>query len=175
MNCARWRAGRTPIANPEAPMPNTEHALQQMEPLAGALARLAIEGADVRSGYVIVECEDYYVQFFRRRGDPELLCEAVSNNYLGRPGDRRRRLGTRKIARLHAFGFDDPTAGPDDPDLATGAPMKLRPNFHRMLDASSEGTLFEAAAMTLAIFRDVYGCASDAETTIRLHWTARAS
>src|SRR5207253_169497 len=67
--------------------------------LLHALARLVIECPDGHTGFLVVECDDYYVQFAARRDEPTLCCEAVSNNYLGYPGDRRGRLTRRQTAR----------------------------------------------------------------------------
>jgi len=144
----------------------------EIQPLLRCLNLLITQGVVGVGNYLIANCGDYYVQFAGKRDDPQLYCEAVSNNYLG-VQDRGRCLTARQIAALHRLGFSDPTVGPRSRSVKSGKTAKgKKVNFFRHADASSELALYEIGAMTVAIFRDVYRCPPDADITLSLHMDA---
>ena len=144
----------------------------EIQPLLRCLNLLMVQGASGAGNYLIAQCNGYYVQFAGQRGDTDLYCEAVSNNYLGGAGEGAP-LGPRQIARIRALGFRDPMVGRRHKAVKSGKPAKgQKVNFYRHADASSEVKLYEIAAATLTLFHDVYRCPLDADITLSLHMDA---
>ena len=129
-------------------------------PLLHALARLVIEGTPGAGSFLIVDAGDVFVQFSGSRGDTELWCEAVSNEYL--PASHR--LAQPQIDQLLALGFAPPTRTPDEPS-APGT----SPNFGRHVDIGTETRLYDAAQLVAELLCGIYGCARDGEMRLSLH------
>ncbi len=135
-------------------------SIANVQPLLHALVRLVVEGTAGAGSYLIVDMEDVFVQFSGTRGDSELWCEAVSNQYLR----TSRRLAEPQINQLIALGFAPLTRTPDEPS-ARGT----SPNFGRHIDIGTETRLYDAAQLVNEVLCGVYGCALDGEMTLSLH------
>jgi hypothetical protein len=119
-------------------------SFQDEEQLVHNLGRLITEGG--QSNFLIVSVGEVYVQFAASRGDKEVYCEAVSNEFLP-PGLQ---LAEDKISQLRGLGFEDPGASP---------------NLSRTFDVTEEAALPELARLTHHILSNVYGC--DAQSRLQ--------
>ncbi len=111
------------------------------------LKRMLNEGGD--GNFLIVSCGDAYVQFAAKRGDTQIYCEAVSNEYL----PRNKQLSDHQIAQLQQLGFD------------TSSDTE---NFSCTLAVADETSLASIAHFVVSILTDVYGC-TDAKLEFELN------
>jgi|GEM_PF-260012 len=100
------------------------------------LRRLLTEGG--AGNYLVASVGDVYVQFSASRGEQQIYCEAVSNQFL----PRNLQLSEDKISQLRGLGFE---IGRDSP------------NFSRTCYIVDSQELREIARTALSILSDVYG------------------
>jgi len=123
------------------------NSFQDEEQLVHNLRRLIKEGGE--SNFLIVSVGEVYVQFAASRGDKEMYCEAVSNEFL--PPELQ--LAEDKIVQLQGLDFEEPGASP---------------NFSRTFDVAEETALRELAHLTHHILSNVYGCAAQSKLQFEL-------
>lgn len=113
--------------------------------VAGALTELRD-----RSGFLIVELGDYYVQFGAGDGEGSVAFEAVSNEYLPNPS----RLTENQIHEMLRLGFSqDQRAG----------------NFRQTISIRTDADRRSAAETAVRILYGVFLCPEGAEPAIELH------
>ncbi len=100
------------------------------------LRRLLTEGG--RGNYLVASVGDVYVQFAANRGEQQIYCEAVSNQFL--PPSLR--LNEAKISQLRSLGFE----------IGRGSP-----NFSRTFYIVDSQELREIARTALSLFSGIYG------------------
>ncbi len=113
------------------------------------LKRMLTEGG--MGNFLIVSCGDAYFQFAAGRGETQIYCEAVSNEYL----PRGRQLSGEQSKQLQALGFEPPDEGTH--------------NFSRNFAVAADSALSDLASRTLRILSTVYGCAESTALEFQLN------
>lgn len=112
------------------------------------LRRLLTEGGT--GNYLVVSTGDVYVQFAATRGEQQIYCEAVSNQFL----PQSMRLSEDKISQLRGLGFE----------IGRGSP-----NFSRTFYIVDSQELREIARTGLSVLSDVYGIPSHSRIQFELN------
>jgi hypothetical protein len=100
--------------------------------------------------FMVVSSGDVYVQFAGSPGNPKILCESISNEYL----PQKSKMSKKDIETLKKLGF---VLGGDQIE-----------NFSRSYEIPTEEQARELADVTVKILKDVYGVAADGEVQIEL-------
>jgi hypothetical protein len=100
--------------------------------------------------FLIVSAGDVYIQFAAHPGNPQLVCEAVSNDYL----PEKLQLSAVAMEQLKGLGF---VAGADGFN-----------NFSRSFDIPTEEQARELSRLTLRILEEIYGVSKNAEVHLEL-------
>jgi hypothetical protein len=100
--------------------------------------------------FMVVSAGDVYVQFAGSPGNPKILCESISNEYL----PQKSKMSKKDIETLKKLGF---VLGGDQIE-----------NFSRSYEIPTEAQARELADVTVGILKDVYGVALDGEVQIEL-------
>ena len=99
---------------------------------------------------MVVSAGDIYVQFAGSPGNPNIVCESISNEYL----PKKSKMSKKDIETLKSFGF---VLGGDQIE-----------NFSRSYAIPTEDQARELADLTVRILKEVYGVAPAAEVQIEL-------
>jgi hypothetical protein len=116
--------------------------------IASGLLDLTREGGP--GNFMVVSSGDIYVQFAGSPGNPQVVCESISNEYL----PKTLRMSRESIDRLQEFGF---VLGGDEIE-----------NFSRSYEITSEEHAREVAEAAIQILKDVYALPKSAEVQIEL-------
>ena len=100
--------------------------------------------------FMVVSSGDVYVQFAGSPGNPKILCESISNEYL----PQKSKMSKKDIETLKKLGF---VLGGDQIE-----------NFSRSYEIPTEEQARELADVTVRILKEVYGVAPDGEVQIEL-------
>ena len=100
--------------------------------------------------FMVVSSGDVYVQFAGSPGNPKILCESISNEYL----PQKSKMSKKDIETLKKLGF---VLGGDQIE-----------NFSRSYEIPTEEQARELADVAVRILKDVYGVAADGEVQIEL-------
>ena len=100
--------------------------------------------------FMVVSSGDVYVQFAGSPGNPKILCESISNEYL----PQKSKMSKKDIETLKKLGF---VLGGDQIE-----------NFSRSYEIPTEEQARELADVAVHILKDVYGVAADGEVQIEL-------
>jgi len=100
--------------------------------------------------FMVVSSGDVYVQFAGSPGNPKILCESISNEYL----PQKSKMSKKDIETLKKLGF---VLGGDQIE-----------NFSRSYEIPTEEQARELADVAVRILRDVYGVTADGEVQIEL-------
>ncbi len=100
--------------------------------------------------FMVVSAGDVYVQFAGSPGNPKILCESISNEYL----PQKSKMSKKDIETLKTLGF---VLGGDQIE-----------NFSRSYEIPTEDQARELADVTVRILKEVYGVAPDGEVQIEL-------
>jgi hypothetical protein len=100
--------------------------------------------------FMVVSSGDVYVQFAGSPGNPQIVCESISNEYL----PQKSKMSKKDIEALKKLGF---VLGGDQIE-----------NFSRSYELPTEEQARELADVTVRILREVYGVAPGAEVQIEL-------
>jgi hypothetical protein len=100
--------------------------------------------------FMVVSAGDVYVQFAGSPGNPKILCESISNEYL----PQKSKMSKKDIETLKKLGF---VLGGDQIE-----------NFSRSYEIPTEAQARELADVTVGILKDVYGVALDGDVQIEL-------
>ena len=100
--------------------------------------------------FMVVSSGDVYVQFAGSPGNPKILCESISNEYL----PQKSKMSKKDIETLKKLGF---VLGGDQIE-----------NFSRSYEIPTEAQARELADVAVRILKDVYGVAADGEVQIEL-------
>jgi hypothetical protein len=100
--------------------------------------------------FMVVSCDEIYVQFAGNPGNPQILCESISNEYL----PKNSKMPPEAIEKLKSFGF-----------VLSGNEVE---NFSRTYEIPTEEQARELAQLTLRILQEVYGVAPGADAQIEL-------
>ncbi len=100
--------------------------------------------------FMVVSAGDIYVQFAGSPGNPSILCESISNEYL----PKKSKMSKKDVETLKSFGF---VLGGDQIE-----------NFSRSYEIPTEDQARELADLTVRILKEVYGVAAAAEVQIEL-------
>jgi hypothetical protein len=100
--------------------------------------------------FMVVSVGEVYVQFAGSPGNPQVQCEAISNEYL----PTKFKIKKPAIAKLKEFGF-----------VLGGDEFK---NFSRAYDVTTEEQARELSETTVRILEEVYGVAKDDDVQIEL-------
>lgn len=112
------------------------------------LRRLLTEGGT--GNYLVVSVGEVYVQFAASRGEQQIYCEAVSNQFL--PPSMR--LNEDRISQMRSLGFE----------IGRGSP-----NFSRTFYIVDSQELREIARTGLSVLSDVYGIPSSSMIQFELN------
>src|SRR5579863_1479234 len=99
---------------------------------------------------MVVSAGDIYVQFAGSPGNPQVLCESISNEYL----PKKLQMSKTDVQKLKKLGF---ALGGD----------KIQ-NFSRTYEITNEDQARELAEATLRILKEIYGLQPAAELQIEL-------
>ena len=99
---------------------------------------------------MVVSAGDIYVQFAGSPGNPQVLCESISNEYL----PKTMKMSAAAVKKLKKFGFK---LGGDD--------IK---NFSHTFPLSSEDEARKLAGLTTRILEEIYAVELTAEVQIEL-------
>ena len=105
--------------------------------ICSGLLELTREGGP--GNFMVISSGDIYVQFAGSPGNPQLLCESISNQYL----PKKQQMSRKDIETLKGMGF---VLGGDQIE-----------NFSRAYEITSEKQARELAGVTLQILQKVYG------------------
>lgn len=100
--------------------------------------------------FMVVSSGDVYVQFAGSPGNPQILCESISNEYL----PKKSKMSKKDIEALKSLGF-----------VLSGDQIE---NFSRSYQIPTEEQARELADVAVSILKDVYGVAADGEVQIEL-------
>jgi hypothetical protein len=100
--------------------------------------------------FMVVSSGDVYVQFAGSPGNPRILCESISNQYL----PQKSKMSKKDIETLKKLGF-----------ILGGDQIE---NFSRSYEIPTEEQARELADVTVRILKDVYGVAADGDVQIEL-------
>jgi hypothetical protein len=100
--------------------------------------------------FMVVSSGDIYVQFAGSPGNPHILCESISNEYL----PQKSKMSKKDVETLKSFGF---VLGGDQIE-----------NFSRSYEIPTEDQARGLADLTVRILREIYGVAPGAEVQIEL-------
>ena len=124
--------------------------------------KLADSAAEISSGllditreggpgnFLVVSAGDIYVQFAGSPGNPRVVCESISNEYL----PKNLKVSSESIDHLKSFGF---TLGGDEIQ-----------NFSHTFEILREEQAQEVAELAVRILREVYGLKKTAEVQIEV-------
>jgi hypothetical protein len=116
--------------------------------IASGLLDLMREGGP--GNFMVVSSGDIYVQFAGSPGDPMVVCESISNEYL----PKTLKMSRDAIDRLQEFGF---VLGGDEIE-----------NFSRSYEIKTEDQAREVAETAIQILKEVYALPKSAEVQIEL-------
>jgi hypothetical protein len=116
--------------------------------IASGLLDLTREGGP--GNFMVVSSGDVYVQFAGSPGNPQVVCESISNEYL----PKTLKMSRESIDRLQEFGF---VLGGDEIE-----------NFSRSYEITSEDHAREVAETAIQILKEVYALPKSAEVQIEL-------
>ena len=116
--------------------------------IASGLLDLTREGGP--GNFMVVSSGDIYVQFAGSPGNPQVVCESISNEYL----PKTLKMSRESIDRLQEFGF---VLGGDEIE-----------NFSRSYEITTEDHAREVAETTIQILKEVYALPKSAEVQIEL-------
>jgi hypothetical protein len=119
---------------------------QEIAQILDRFKKLMAIGED---GFLIVQVDDFYVQFFVSSAK-SLEVEAISNYFL----EAKKQLGAEGIAALLGFGFTPPEKGF---------------NFTMSYALTGDADFSYLAVLTLAALFDVYHAPEDAKLTFELN------
>lgn len=105
--------------------------------ICSGLLELTREGGP--GNFMVISSGDIYVQFAGSPGNPQLLCESISNQYL----PKKQQMSRKDIETLKGMGF---VLGGDQIE-----------NFSRAYEITNEKQARELAGVTLQILQKVYG------------------
>ena len=114
--------------------------------IASGLLDLTREGGP--GNFMVVSSGDIYVQFAGSPGNPQVVCESISNEYL----PKTLKMSRDAIDRLQEFGF---VLGGDEIE-----------NFSRSYEITSEEHAREVAETAMQILKEVYALPKSAEVQI---------
>lgn len=100
--------------------------------------------------FMVISSGDVYVQFAGSPGNPKILCESISNEYL----PQKSKMSKKDIETLKKLGF---VLGGDQIE-----------NFSRSYEIPTEEQARELADVAVRILRDAYGVTADGEVQIEL-------
>jgi len=116
--------------------------------IASGLLDLTREGGP--GNFMVVSSGDIYVQFAGSPGNPQVVCESISNEYL----PKTLKMSRESIDRLQEFGF---VLGGDEIE-----------NFSRSYEITTEDNAREVAETAIQILKEVYALPKGAEVQIEL-------
>ena len=116
--------------------------------IASGLLDLTREGGP--GNFMVVSSGDIYVQFAGSPGNPQVVCESISNEYL----PKTQKMSRDAIDRLQEFGF---VLGGDEIE-----------NFSRSYEIITEDHAREVAETAVRILKEVYALPKSAEVQIEL-------
>ena len=116
--------------------------------IASGLLDLTREGGP--GNFMVVSSGDIYVQFAGSPGNPQVVCESISNEYL----PKTLKMSRESIDRLQEFGF---VLGGDEIE-----------NFSRSYEMTTEDHAREVAETAIQILKEVYALPKSAEVQIEL-------
>jgi type III secretion system-like peptide-binding chaperone len=105
--------------------------------ICSGLLELTREGGP--GNFMVISSGEIYVQFAGSPGNPKLLCESISNQYL----PKKQQMSRKDIESLKSMGF---VLGGDQIE-----------NFSRAYEITNEKQARELAGVTLQILQKVYG------------------
>jgi hypothetical protein len=114
---------------------------------SGLLALMSEGGP---GNFMVVSSGDIYVQFAGSPGNPNILCESISNEYL----PKRSKMSQKGVKTLKSFGF---VLGGDQIE-----------NFSRTYEIPTENQARELADLTVRILQEVYAVAPGEDVQIEL-------
>lgn len=100
--------------------------------------------------FMVVSSGDVYVQFAGSPGNPKIVCESISNEYL----PQKSKMSKKDIETLKKLGF---VLGGDQIE-----------NFSRSYEIPTEEQARQLADVTVHILKDVYGVKPDGDVQIEL-------
>jgi len=100
--------------------------------------------------FMVVSCGDVYVQFAGSPGNPKVVCESISNEYL----PKKLKMSAQSIEHLKSFGF------------ALGG--EQIENFSRSFEITTEKQAHAVAEIALRILQEVYEIPRNAELQIEI-------
>lgn len=117
------------------------------EVYSGLLALMSEGGP---GNFMVLSAGDIYVQFAGSPGNPHILCESISNEYL----PKKSKMSKKGVAMLKSLGF---VLGGDQIE-----------NFSRTYEIPTENQARELADVAVRILREVYGVEPDGDVQIEL-------
>ncbi len=102
------------------------------------------------ANFMVVSSGDIYVQFAGNPGNPHILCESISNQYL----PKKLQMSKKRIEKLKSLGF---VLGGDQIE-----------NFSCAYEIPTEQQARELADLAVRILQEVYGVAPGADLQIEL-------
>ena len=118
------------------------------EEIYSGLLDLTREGGP--GNFMVVSVGDIYVQFAGSPGNPQVVCESISNEYL----PKKLKMFPEAIETLKGFGF---ALGGDQIE-----------NFSRTYEISTEDQARNIANLAVRILQEVYGVTAKDEVQIEL-------
>jgi len=100
--------------------------------------------------FMVVSAGDIYVQFAGSPGNPNILCESISNEYL----PKRSKMPKKGVKTLKSLGF---VLGGDQIE-----------NFSRTYEIPTEDQAREVATLAVRILGEIYGVAPDGDVQVEL-------
>lgn len=116
------------------------------EHICSGLLKLTREG--VPGDFLVVSAGEIYVQFSGSPGNPQVVCESISNKYL----PTKLKAPAAVIKKLKGFGF-----------VLSGGEIE---NFSQTFDLTTEKQARELAKLAVRVLNEVYGVAKKAEVVI---------
>ena len=116
--------------------------------ISSGLLDLTREGGP--GNFMVVSSGDIYVQFAGSPGNPQVVCESISNEYL----PKTLKMSRDAIDWLEEFGF---VLGGDEIE-----------NFSRSYEITTEDHAREVAETAIRILKEVYALPKSAEVQIEL-------
>ena len=116
--------------------------------ISSGLLDLTREGGP--GNFMVISSGDIYVQFAGSPGNPQVVCESISNEYL----PKTQKMSRDAIDRLQEFGF---VLGGDEIE-----------NFSRSYEIITEDHAREVAETAVRILKEVYALPKSAEVQIEL-------
>lgn len=116
--------------------------------ISSGLLDLTREGGP--GNFMVISSGDIYVQFAGSPGNPQVVCESISNEYL----PKTLKMSRDAIDRLQEFGF-----------VLVGDEIE---NFSRSYEITTEDHAREVAETAIQILKEVYALPKSADVQIEL-------